>query len=437
MIKPKVGIYAVYEPSEEGWQDWEAQLDEVADMLISAGAEVLKAPEAVYDDASCSSVGGWFKRQYIDVLYVLVVCWSFDHYTIRIQQAVNAPVIIRSISGIRTGSIVGGQQLNCILTDIDIEHMYYYSELGNEQVTRDAVVYATGCAMRNRLRGTRIGVVGSRTQGMTPTAVDEVEILRLFGVQLIHFGFDELLANANNISQNAAEEAWREVSTAAKEVSSGHEAGLAAMKNYLAAKQLVQTLDLHALSIGAYPHCQGTMCLPIALLNDEGIIAGCEGDVNSTLSMVLLSLLSDAPVHFGEMLEIDEAANTVVTSHCGAGAPSLANSSGFVLCPVRLANDGVCIRYSAKTGPVTYVNLVGRKENYRLGAFEGEAVTTGMVFEGNPLKIHMKTSFHTIIKLVAENGFGHHWMTGYGHYSEILQAFCRLVGMIGVFPDLS
>ena len=87
------------------------------------------------------AVGSWFKRQYIDVLYGLVVCWSFDHYTIRIQQAVNVPAIIRSIPGIRTGSIVGGQQLNCILTDIDIEHMYYYSELGNEQVTKDAVVY--------------------------------------------------------------------------------------------------------------------------------------------------------------------------------------------------------------------------------------------------------------------------------------------------------
>jgi len=436
MIKPKVGVYAVYEKSEEDWQNWETQLDEVAAMLVSAGAEVLKAPGAVYDDTSCSNIGGWFKHQDIDVLYVLVICWSFDHYTIRIQQEINTPLIIRSIPGIRAGSIVGGQQLNCILTDLNVEHMYCYGELGDEQVAKDALVYATGCAMRNRLKSTRIGVVEPRTEGMTPIAVDEVEILRLFGVQLIHFGFDELLAKANNISQNAAEEAWFEVSTTAKEVSSVHEAGLAAMKNYLAAKQLVQILDLHAVSIGAYPKCQGTMCLPIALLNDEGIVAGCEGDVNSTLSMVLLSLLSDDPVHFGEMLEIDEATNTVVSSHCGAGAPLLANSAGFILCPVRLANDGVCIRYSAKNGPVTYVNLVGRKGNYRLGAFEGEAVNTKLVFEGNPLKIKMKTSIQSIMKLVKENGLGHHWMTGYGHYSEILQVFCRLVRIRGVFPDL-
>ena len=86
MIKPKIGLYAVYEPPEEGWQNWEQQLALIEAQLNKAGTQVITAPEAVYDDASCARVGEWFRQQKIDVLHVLVVCWSFDHYAIRIQQ---------------------------------------------------------------------------------------------------------------------------------------------------------------------------------------------------------------------------------------------------------------------------------------------------------------------------------------------------------------
>jgi hypothetical protein len=151
--------------------------------------------------------------------------------------------------------------------------------------------------------------------------------------------------------------------------------------------------------------------------------------------MFILSQLSDDPVHFGEMLAIDEQENTLVTSHCGCGSPGLADSQGYVLSPVRLANSGVCIRYAAKPGPVSFVNLVGRKGNYRLCAIEGQAVPTGMVFEGNPLKFVLNSPIRKVWAQVERYGFGHHWMTTYAHVTPVLVQLCRLVGLRGVFPD--
>jgi L-arabinose isomerase len=147
-------------------------------------------------------------------------------------------------------------------------------------------------------------------------------------------------------------------------------------------------------------------------------------------------MLTDDPIHFGEMLAFDEEHNALVTSHCGCGSPSLADTNGFTLQPVRLANSGVCIRYTAKPGPVTYVNLVGRKGNYRLCAIEGQAVQTSMVFEGNPLRMELKSPIRKVWQVVAEHGFGHHWMTAYGHVASVLIEFCQLTGIKGVFPDL-
>jgi L-fucose isomerase-like protein len=437
MVTPRIGSYAVYEPDEEGWESWEDQFQQVNAALRDAGLEVIAAPEAVKDLASTERVAAFFAGQNIDLLHALIITWSFDHYTIEILQQVALPVVIRAIPGIRTGSLVGAQQLNSVLFDLEVTCKLIYGTIPSPEAAQEAATYAKACAIRRKLRGARMAVIGRRTEGMTPTAVDEVEILRVFGTRLLNYGLDEILEKAAQVEPEAAATLWEHIAAGASAVMSRTEHGINSARNYIVFKDMVEHLGLDAISIGSYPKCQGTMCIPISWLNEGGIPTGCEGDVNSTLNMVILSMLSDDPVHFGEMLAIDETENTIVTSHCGCGSPSLADEKRFILHPVRLANDGVCIRYTAKPGPVTFVNLVGRKGNYRMCAFQGEAVRTGMVFEGNPLKFVMQTPFRRIWRDVAEHGFGHHWMTVYAHVVPVLDEFCRLVGIKGVFPDLN
>jgi L-fucose isomerase-like protein len=381
-------------------------------------------------------VAAWAATQELDLLHALVITWSFDHYTIMIQQRTALPVAIRSIPGIRTGSLVGGEQLNCVLTDLGSEHRLFFGPLGSADVASETSAYAKACMIRRHLRGAQVAVIGRRTEGMTPTAVDELEILRLFGTRLLNFGLDEFNEMVQQIDSAGAKQVWQKISTGASSVTSRLEDGIASTQRYLAFKQMIRDLNLQAISIGSYPLCQGTMCLPIALLNEEGFPTGCEGDVNSTLAMLILSMLVESPVHFGEMLDVDEAANTIVTSHCGCGSPTLASEAGYILCPVRLAHNGVSVRFAARPGPVTFVNLVGRRGNYRMCAFEGQAVPTEMVFEGNPLKFKLRTPFRQIWKDVARLGFGHHWMTCYAHVAPVLDEFCRISGLQGAFPDL-
>lgn len=436
MYQPKVGSYAVYEPPEEGWENWEGQFTQINAGLADAGLDVVAAPEAVKDPASCQRVADYFASQKIDMLHALIITWSFDHYTVEIQQRIGRPVAIRAIPGIRTGSVVGSMQLNNVLADIEVPHHLYYGEIENQATHDEVSAFAKACAIQNKLRGARMAVIGRRTEGMTPTAVDEMEVLRLFGTRLLNYGLDEIQEMASRIEVQDADAAWGRISAGAAKVMSKTEHGIATAKNYLLFKKMTNDLGLSAFTIGSYPQCQGTMCVPIAWLNEEGIPTGCEGDVNSTLCMLILSMLSKDPIHFGEMLAFDEEHNALVTSHCGCGSPSLADEHGYNLQPVRLANNGVCIRYAAKTGPITYVNLVGRKGNYRMCAIEGEAVKTGMVFEGNPLRFELKSQIKKIWGAAGEHGFGHHWMTAYGHVTPTLVEFCKLAGIKGVFPDL-
>jgi L-fucose isomerase-like protein len=432
--KPRIGCYAVYEPSEQGWQDLETQMAQILADLRAAGLEVLPAPQPVCDGPSCQDAARWFQDQDIDLLHALIVTWSFDHYSIEILQANPVPLAIRSIPGIRSGSIVGAQQLNSLLADLQLPHKLLFGAPGQEDTADSTARYARACALRKDLSRATIGVIGRRTEGMTPIAVDEVEILRLFGTRLWNLGLDELQERAALVDPDRAASAWDDFARKASSLECLPQDGIRSFQLFLALQALRAEKNLQALSIGSYPKCQGTLCLPIALLNESGLPTGCEGDVNATIAMFLLSRLSESPVHFGEMLDFDLAGNSLVSSHCGAAAPSLADDCGFDLCAVRLANEGVCIRFQAHPGPVTLVNLVGRHGNYRLCAIEGEALPTGMVFEGNPMRIFLHTPIEVIWEAVGQYGFGHHWMAAYGHFATELKDFCALSRIRGIFP---
>jgi len=194
---------------------------------------------------------------------------------------------------------------------------------------------------------------------------------------------------------------------------------------YFALKNLTEHYGLEGIAIKCYPKLMGKVCLPFSILSDEGIVCGCEGDVNNTVSMKILYELSGMPTHNTDLLYPDPSLNTILFSHCGSGAFSLAkNNSDIHLGPVRLSNTGVCSLFPARTGKVTLINLVGRKGSFRMSVITGDAVECGMEFPGNPLKIRFERNVDDINRMIAIEGIGHHWIGGYGDMAKELDCFC-------------
>ena len=433
MPKPRIGVYGVLERSEQGWENAESLLAGVAESLSSAGMEVGLAP-LVCDDATASEAAQHLLSYDPDVLLAVIVCWSFDNLTLSILRRVPRPLAILAVPGIRAGSIVGAHQLGSLLTDLGVQHSIFYGDPNESSTYLPLLSYARAAAARRRLALGKVGSVGRRTPGMTPIAFDEVEITRLFGAQVVSYDWAEIESLAADLPAAAVEGRAQAVTSGAATVRSAAESVADSSRLFLALRDRAQADGLLALGIGCYPHYAGRACLPCALLGEERIPAGCEGDLNSALAMFLLQSFTGEPAHFGEILAVDEGDNSIVTSHCGCAPASLAARPGDVeIAPVRLWERGASIRFPAKAGPATFVNLVGRRDTYRLCAVEGEAEVTEMVFEGNPVKFRPRVPVLKLLDVIGEHGFGHHWMLGYGHVAAELRAFCKLTGVRGVF----
>jgi len=202
--------------------------------------------------------------------------------------------------------------------------------------------------------------------------------------------------------------------------------GLDSLKVYVAVKELIEKHRLDALTIGCYPHLMGRVCLAASLLADEGIPLGCEGDVNGAVGQLLLTRLTGQPTHNTDRLEPLED-GTMVFSHCGSGSFDLAeNPKDITLSAVRLMDQGVCARFPAKPGPVTLVSLLPRGDGYQLALLEGEAVSTAMVFPGNPLRVRFPQPTPAVIDWIFAEGIGHHWMAGYGRVANDIREWVTL-----------
>ena len=90
-----------------------------------------------------------------------------------------------------------------------------------------------------------------------------------------------------------------------------------AAKAYLVLKQLCQEERLDAMTIRCFDivkACGTTSCLALALLNDEGIVAGCEGDMQTLMSMLLVKRVCGAEAFMANPSQLTD--QTSMLAHC-------------------------------------------------------------------------------------------------------------------------
>ncbi|RLF03221.1 MAG: hypothetical protein DRJ59_01245 [Thermoprotei archaeon] len=110
------------------------------------------------------------------------------------------------------------------------------------------------------------------------------------------------------------------INKASKIVEPSKEDLLNAAIAYLALKRLLREKKANAITISdcfiTFPGIAGTPpCLPLSLLNDEGIVAGCEGDFSAFAAQLLLCYVSNRPVMFLDPIVHPEV-NKVILAHC-------------------------------------------------------------------------------------------------------------------------
>jgi L-fucose isomerase-like protein len=215
-------------------------------------------------------------------------------------------------------------------------------------------------AVRRALHASRIGVVGEPSDWLVASRPTPGTVREVWGPTVVPLTIDSLLAEPNAKTVTLGATLGREFGAAASATVEPAESDLDASGRVLAVlRRVVQRAKLDAVTVRCFDLVvrRGmTGCLALSQLTDDGVMAGCEGDLVSTVAMLWLRLMFGEVPWMANPSRVDRARGTLLLAHCtvprgAAGAYRLRShfESGL----------GVGVQGELPAGPVTLVRLGG------------------------------------------------------------------------------
>ena len=417
-------------PFEVGYDEAPALLNQTAEELKNIGVACHNIGVVLHDLETVKQAATALKDVEADALLICIATWSEDHHLLDLLSYIDKPEILRAYPARETGSLCCAHQIGAVFTDIGKKYEFVYGDADDKECAVQTKKIATAFSLANCMSHVRVGAIGGRVKGMTEIAYDEFAIKQKLGARIVNIDEKEMTQKVAEMTDEEAKKLLAEKQPMLKtcKVLSSEESMLESMKFYGAMKQLADEYELESLAVKCYTTYMGKVCLGYSILAEEGIVGSCEGDVTNAVTMKILYELSNMPINNTDLLYLDEAENSILFAHCGSSGFSIAQGD-VELCPVRLAETGVCSKFLVKSGTVTAVNICGHGDGLRMSVMVGEAIPCGMEFPGNPVKIKFEKNVNQINKEIMDNGIGHHWMVAYGDYAEELKYFCKINGL--------
>ncbi len=312
-------------------------------------------------DADCILVDDGETLPEHDILILLVMGGGSEASMMSCLQRSGAPVL--AVARPAGNALPAALDVVSIARDSGRKAILIQATEGWEAEVREALtVLAAGVKMG----GSRLGVIGVRDVEVASALELKARVERVWGPQLVYIPMRELIKAVNAVAddeslKSAAVEAGRELYTGATCVAEPDEATMVgAAEIYYGLRQVVEAYRLDAVTVKCFdllPVLRNSGCYALARLNDEGIPAGCEADVLSTLGMLLLRLLTRRPSFMANPVSLDVATGTLIAAHCTIARTMI---ESYILRSHLESGIGVGIQGFMDAGPVTVLRLGGR-----------------------------------------------------------------------------
>ncbi len=294
-----------------------------------------------------------------------------------------------------------------------------------EIIKRLFILHSNFKAQR-QLAGQRIGVMGTPAPWLVASNVDYLLAKRRWGVEYTDISLERVCELYERISDEEVGESCADLAgraLACREASP--EDLLRAMRLYRAVKQVATEERLNALTLNCSlleKQTKATGCLALSLLNDEGIVAGCEGDLQSIFTMLTVKILLGKASFMANPSKINVRTNEVVLSHCTIG---LNQTEKFIIRNHFETDSSIGIQGIVPTGDVTLVKCGGE-------CLDEYYLSTGSLTENtnyiNMCRTQIRVHLDTPVSYFLKTPLGNHHIVLQGNYKSVLEEFMQVNG---------
>ncbi|MHC2994109.1 MAG: hypothetical protein IBV53_01190 [Candidatus Atribacteria bacterium] len=270
--------------------------------------------------------------------------------------------------------------------------------------------------VKNKLTLLKLGVIGKPSDWLIASNVDYKKMKETLGISLIDIEIDELIREINQ-DYHFEHPKLNDIRNRGFDNKSID----GALKIYNGFKAIVKKYKFDGITVRCFDLIKiykNTGCLGLSLLNDEGIVAGCEGDIPAFISMVILHYLTDEPVFMANPSSIDLNKNEIILAHCTL---PLNMPDRFYLKTHFESGLGVGIKGDIREGEATIFKLSGDGKKYFVSG--GEIIEN--LNKENLCRTQISLRIDEDVKYFLQDSIGNHHLICKGDYSELVREFFK------------
>ncbi len=401
------------------------------------GHRITNIENVVTDDDANKKAMEVLKSTQIDMLIVELGTFAQGNMLLDLFETFyEVPLFLRGyndpkVPGFPTiplNSLTGFIMCTSYLKRNDKTFSWAYEDVDNEGADGKLIRMIKAIYIKKKLRNKKYATIGSRAPGFYLCMVDELNFRRTLGPEILHVSLATIFTQADQIETNRIEETKKEIKgTVCIDICESQ-----LDKNirlFLAIKDYCEENKIDAVTMKCWPELQSVYktagCSVLSMLNNVGITACCEGDIQGLATMDIFKEFSNQGVFFADLVCRSNSGG-LKAWHCGFGPHDLADNDITYTEQATMRNGiGVGVQYNMKLGRVTLGKLSERKTGFKLFLAEGTTVAPDRELLGVQTDIELDKGFSETLKIMVEEGFEHHYVLTHKELISDLEEFAK------------
>lgn len=292
------------------------------------------------------------------------------------------------------------------------------------EMVEQVLIHHRAFAAKRSLKGKRIGVIGTPAPWLVASHVDYLLASQRWGVTYVDIPIEEVFKRFYAITDD---EIGMQASIFANRAKACQDTTpddlLRAMRLYKAVKDVCAEQKLDAVTLSSdqcISQLNATGNVTSALLTDEGIPAGGEGDLQTIMTMLMAYAITGKPTFMGNPSFIDRKRNELILAHCSVPTKMV---DEFIIRDHFETGRGIGLQGLMHEGDITLFKCGGE-------CLDEYYVSEGYLVENTNLISACRTQFrlkmNKPVDYFLNNPIGNHHVLIQGHHAAALQEFMQL-----------
>ena len=332
----------------------------------------------------------------------------------QLMNKYSSPYYIVSLN--ENNALAASMEICTYLNSLNIKHTLFVNE---ETMVNDIINLACSYHAKKKMRGIKLGVLGEPSSWLIASNVDYEKAKNKFDIDILDIDINELY---NFLKKPHDIEYPKHFEELSKKNPFDDRLLFESILVYNSLKRIIKKYNLYGLTIRCFDLVKKykvSACLALSLLNDEGVVCSCEGDVPSLLTMVLVRCLTSKESFMANLSKVDFIKNECVFAHCTIPTKMCKN---YILDHHYETDESIAIKGELYNSLISVIKLSPSLDDMRVISGYIVSNLNEMCFCKTQIKVSLDTDMNDFI----DNKFANHSVIIYGNYKKLFEKFASL-----------